>query len=219
MFGHTTPAVLAAKERLEGEGYEVAVFAPGFKSGKAMEELIERGTFKAILDMTVKDYMDEMFGGVHRESGLRRLELAAGAGIPILLSPGCANFIALRAEPGKEFRLPRGFEGRGYVRFNPAFAHVRASREEMEGLGHAIAGVLNRAKGPAAVVFPLRGLSMYDSPGEGLHDPAGDRALLNALKARLAPSVGLVELDAHINDPVVARAAADRLLSMLDRRR
>lgn len=219
MFGHTTPAVMAAKEGLERRGHEVAIFAPGFKSGKAMEELIERGAFKAILDMTVKDYGDEMFGGVHRESGLRRLELAAEMGIPILLSPGCANFIALRAEPGRRFRLPRRFKGRGYVRFNPAFVHVRASKEEMEKLGHAIAAILNRAKGPAVVLFPLRGLSMYDSPGEGLHDPEGDRALLGALKGRLAPSVRLVELDAHINDAAVASAAVEHLTSMLDRRR
>ncbi|MEM3439543.1 MAG: Tm-1-like ATP-binding domain-containing protein [Candidatus Bathyarchaeia archaeon] len=219
MFGHTTPAVMAAKEGLERKGYEVAIFAPGFKSGKAMEELLERGAFKAILDMTVKDYGDEMFGGVHRESGLRRLKLAAEMGIPILLSPGCANFIALRVEPGREFRLPRRFKGRGYVRFNPAFVHVRASKEEMEKLGHAIAAILNRAKGPAVVLFPLRGLSMYDSPGEGLHDPEGDRALLGALRSRLAPSVRLVELDAHINDAYVANAAVEHLTSMLDRMR
>jgi uncharacterized protein (UPF0261 family) len=219
MFGHTTPVVMAAKEELERRGYEVAIFAPGFKSGKAMEELIEQGAFRAILDMTVKDYVDEMFGGVHRESGLRRLELAAEAGIPILLSPGCANFIALRAEPGREFKPPKGFEGRGYVRFNPAFAHVRASREEMERLGHAIAEILNGARGPVVVIFPLRGLSMYDSPGEGLHDPAGDRALLGALKSRLAPRVRLVELDAHINDAAVAQAAVQHLTSMLNHRR
>jgi uncharacterized protein (UPF0261 family) len=43
----------------------------------------------------------------------------------------------------------------------------------------------------------------------------GINAYRRALKAALSPAIRLVELDAHINDEIFARAAVDLLLESL----
>jgi uncharacterized protein (UPF0261 family) len=56
---------------------------------------------------------------------------------------------------------------------------------------------------------------MYDKMGEPLYDPKGDYAFLEALKANLKPSIELIEVDAHINDPEFAEKCARSLLELL----
>ena len=43
------------------------------------------------------------------------------------------------------------------------------------------------------------------------HDPAADRALIDSLKAALAATVEVHELEMDINDPRFAKAMAERL--------
>ena len=52
-------------------------------------------------------------------------------------------------------------------------------------------------------------------PGGAIHDPAADEAFRSELRSRLAPSVALVEIDAHINDPVFVRRACALLFEQL----
>ena len=95
-----------------------------------------------------------------------------------------------------------------------------ATRERDNARGKpwlAAAEQLNRATGPTVLVLPLRGVSMIDAPGKPFHDPEADRALFESLRQHLAPSVELVEVDAHINDPVFADTLADRMLQLLGR--
>ena len=59
-------------------------------------------------------------------------------------------------------------------------------------------------------------MSAIDREGQPFHSPEADAAYREALKAGLAPHVRLVELDAHINDPAFAEAAAAALLELLE---
>ena len=57
--------------------------------------------------------------------------------------------------------------------------------------------------------MPLRGLSALDAEGGAFYDPEADDALFAALRSDLDPRVRLVEVDAHINDPIVATTLVD----------
>ncbi|HYE67669.1 MAG TPA: Tm-1-like ATP-binding domain-containing protein, partial [Anaerovoracaceae bacterium] len=64
MFGVTTPCVNTAKEYLEKRGYEVLVFHATGAGGRSMEDLINAGFIKGVLDLTTTEWCDEVVGGV-----------------------------------------------------------------------------------------------------------------------------------------------------------
>jgi len=209
MFGSTTPAVVRAKSLLEEKGYEVVVFTPNI-GAKAMEELIEQGVFAGVLDITTHDITDALLGGL-LPAGPDRLEAAGRKGIAQIVVPGCVDFI----DKGPLNTLPPEYRERKFYYFNPLFTLVRTSRGEMTRVGKVFADKLSKAVGPTALVFPLRGLSMYNLDGGALYDPEADNAFLEALRKHLKPHVKLVEVDAHINDPVFAETCVSILIDML----
>jgi uncharacterized protein (UPF0261 family) len=97
MFGVTTPCVTASRRMLEERGYEVLVFHATGAGGQAMEQLIEDGAFRAVLDITTTELADELVGGV-MSAGPHRLEAAGRKGIPHLVCPGSNRHGEFRAE-------------------------------------------------------------------------------------------------------------------------
>jgi uncharacterized protein (UPF0261 family) len=93
---------------------------------------------------------------------------------------------------------------------------VRLSPDELRSVGRITAEKINRAKGPTRVFLPLRGLSFPDREGLPHWEPEGNRAFFESLKAHLAPSIPVVELDAHINDPEFIDPVADAFLAMME---
>ena len=211
MYGNTTPAVMRAKQVIEQRGYELVVFHPNGTGGRAMEDLIDRDLFDAVLDFTTHELTDELYGGFHA-AGPHRLEAAGRRGIPQLVVPGCVDFLIREAKG----HLTGKYRGRKSYHFNPVLSLVRASQAEMSAVGRVMAEKLNRAKGPTTVLIPQLGFSMYARPGGPLHDPKGDRAFISSLKRHLAPHVRVLEEHAWINDRRFADRAANLLLEMLE---
>ena len=81
MFGVTTPAVTAVRERLERAGFDVLVFHATGAGGRAMEGLIDDGYVDGVVDVTTTEWCDEVVGGV-LSAGPDRLGAAARAGHP-----------------------------------------------------------------------------------------------------------------------------------------
>lgn len=210
MYGNTTPAVMVAKKLLEERGYEVVVFHPNGTGGRAMEELIEQGVFTAVLDMTTHEIVDELFHGIHA-GGPHRLEAAGKKGVPQVVVPGCVDFIL----HGPVDSLPAEYKKRRVYCFNPAVTMVRTTHEEMITIGRVMAEKLNKAVGPTVVIIPLGGFCMYCHEGEALHDPEGDKIFIASLKKHLKSQIQVVEVDAHINDPVFAQTAVSFLIRMI----
>jgi uncharacterized protein (UPF0261 family) len=104
---------------------------------------------------------------------------------------------------------------RPHYAHSPTFTHVRIDAAGMRKVAGVLAARLNAAIGPTAFALPLRGFSAESRPGGAIHDPAADEAFRSELRARLAPTVALVEVDAHINDPVFVRRACDLLFEQL----
>jgi uncharacterized protein (UPF0261 family) len=200
MFGVTTPAVDAARERLEQLGYEVLVFHATGAGGRALEGLAASGMLAGVLDLTTTELADDLVGGV-LSAGPDRLTAAGRHGVPQVVAPGALDMVNFGPD------VPERFAGRTLYAHNPTVTLMRTTPQEMAELGARIAAKLAAAKGPAVLFVPLRGVSALDAPDRPFHDPEADAACFAALAAH-SPAE---RLDLHINDPEFGRAMADRL--------
>jgi uncharacterized protein (UPF0261 family) len=91
---------------------------------------------------------------------------------------------------------------------------MRTTAAECLALGREIGTKLAAACGPAAILFPTRGVSAIDRTGQPFAHENARAALLAGLRETHA-QVPLIELDLHINDSAFAEAAAHKLLEML----
>ncbi len=210
MFGVTTPCVTQVRERLEQAGYEVLVFHATGTGGRAMEGLIRDGYFAGVADLTTTEWCDEVAGGV-LSAGPNRLEMAAKAGIPQVVSCGALDMVNFHAMD----TVPEQFKSRTLYKHNPTVTLMRTSESECAEIGRRIAEKLNMAIAPVSLMLPLGGLSAIDKAGEPFYDPVANDALFRSLREQIASHVQLIELDLHINDPAFADAAADELLGSL----
>jgi len=210
MFGNTTACVDRARSVMEEAGYEVLVFHATGTGGKTMESLITDGYIVGSLDITTTELADEVCGGV-LSAGPKRGWAASRAGIPAVLVPGCvdmANFWGIETVPDK-------YKDRNLYAWNPNVTLMRTNVEENAKMGEMIAAAANASAAPVAVVLPLKGVSMLDSPGGRFWDPEADQACYDAIKQHLRPGIPVFEMDHNINDPEFADKCAEVLLDML----
>jgi uncharacterized protein (UPF0261 family) len=210
MFGVTTPCVEAGRRALEQAGYEVLVFHATGTGGQTMESFIADGLITGVLDITTTELADELVGGV-LSAGRDRLTAAGLRGLPQVISLGALDMVNF----GPPETVPEKFRGRRFYQHNAAVTLMRTTPEENDRLGKEIAEKASAARGPTAVLVPLRGVSAIDREGQPFWWPEADAALLQSLRQWLSPHVRLVELDLHINDPAFAAEAAGTLLGLL----
>lgn len=210
MFGNTTACVERARANLETCGYEVLVFHATGTGGQMMESLISDGFIRGVLDITTTEWADELAGGI-LSAGPERLEAAGAAGIPQVVVPGCIDMVNF----GPRATVPARYQERQLYEWNPTVTLMRTTVEENRRIGQIFAEKLNAARGPTAVLIPLRGFSILDSPGERFWEPEADRAFIQALRGDLRDGIPVEELDLNINDPQFADRAVSTLLGML----
>ena len=210
MFGNTTACVDQARRRMEDAGFEVLVFHATGTGGRTMEGLITDGYIAGSLDITTTELADEVCGGV-LSAGPERGLAASRAGIPAVLVPGCVdmcNFWGIDT-------IPERYKNRKLYQWNPNVTLMRTNLEENTRMGEMLAEAANAASAPVAVLLPLKGVSMLDSPGSDFWDPEADGACFAAIKRNLRPGIPVIELDRNINDPQFADRIAQTLLDML----
>ena len=209
MFGNTTTSVDRARGVLEKCGYEVLVFHATGAGGRTMESLIADGYIVASMDITTTELADEVCGGVF-SAGSERCMAASRAGVPAVLVPGCvdmANFDAID-------KVPQRYKGRKLYQWNPNVTLMRTDAEENARIGEMIATAANAATAQVAIMLPLKGVSMLDSPGGDFWDPEVDWACFEAIRKNLEPSIPVYELDNNINDDEFADAVANMVLQL-----
>jgi uncharacterized protein (UPF0261 family) len=211
MFGNTTKAVDRAKQILEKEGYEVLVFHATGTGGKVMEGLIEDGLVNANFDFTTTELADYVCGGV-MSAGPDRLMAAAKKGIPTIIVPGCvdmANFWGVETMPPK-------YQSRKLYKWNPNVTLMRTNVEENTRIGELIARAANaHTTEEVAILIPLKGVSMLDSPGGEFWDVEANQACFNTIKKLVRKGIPIIEIDANINDPVFVDKTVEVLLGMI----
>lgn len=210
MFGNTTRAVENARAVMENHGYEVLVFHATGTGGRTMEMLIRDDYFSGVLDITTTEWADEVCGGV-LSAGDSRLEAAAQAGIPQVVTPACidmCNFWAPETVPAK-------YSDRLFYQWNPNVTLMRTNIEENQQIGKIFAEKLNMAKGPVAVLIPMGGFSELDYPGQPFWWPEADQAFVNSLKEYLRPDIPVEISDKDVNHPEFSTKVARKLLEFL----
>ena len=210
MFGNTTTCVERARKAMEAAGYEVLVFHAVGSGGRTMESLIESGVVAGVLDITTTEWADELVGGV-LNAGPTRLEAAARAGVPAIITPGCLDMVNF----GAPETIPAKFAGRTFYKHNPQVTLMRTNVNESAELGQILAEKANLSVGPVTVLMPLKGISVISQEGKAFYDPAADDALFGALRKNLRRDIPVVELECDINAPEFADACVAALLGHL----
>jgi uncharacterized protein (UPF0261 family) len=186
------------------------VFHATGTGGRTMESLISDGYIAASMDITTTELADQVCGGV-LSAGPERCMAASRAGIPAVLVPGCVDM----ANFGGIDTVPQKYAERNLYEWNPNVTLLRTNVEENIRMGEMIAAAANAATAPVAVILPLKGVSMLDSPGNRFWDPAADRACFDSIRKNLKPGIRVIEMDNNINDPAFSEKVAMTLLDML----
>ena len=212
MFGVTTPCVEHARKQVETAGYEVLVFHAVGTGGRTMEAMIRDGLIAGVLDITTTELADERVGGV-LSAGKDRLTAASLRGVPQVISLGALDMVNF----GPPDTVPAKFSNRRFYQHNPSVTLMRTTPEENDALGKEIAEKASAARGPTAVIVPLKGVSAIDKEGGPFWWPEADAALFQSIRNWIGPTAKLIELDMHINDAAFAETAARTLLDLMKR--
>ena len=211
MLGTTTPGALKAKELLEHNGYEFVAFHQNGTGGIAMEEMINEGYFKGVLDINLHEIGDRFFGGLHGSIREGRLESAALKGVPQVIAPGSVNYAVV----GPYGEISDQLKKRKHIIHNSYLTLVRLTPEELESVGKITAEKINKSTGKTHVYIPLKGFSYPDTEGREHWDPEGNNAFIKALKKNLDSRIPCEELDMHINDEEFIEKAVEKLFEFM----
>jgi len=219
-LGTTEGCVRRARCLLEERGYETVVFHTVGAGGRALEECVQEGLIDGVLDISIHEVVDVLFDGDY-DAGQDRLEAAGRVGIPQVIAPGNIDFIAC----GAPEKLPDRYKDRKMHIHNPAICCVRANAEELWVTGQVVAEKLNQAQGPVVVVIPRLGFSSFDGEGGVFWEPETDpfdhaqdrEAFALALKESLKPEIEVIEVEAHINDPLFAETVVEVFGGLMQR--
>ncbi len=193
------------RDPLEARGFEVAVFHATGMGGMAFEALARQGYFAAVLDLALPELGNLMVGSVIN-SGADRGTNAGAAGIPQIVSPGCADLIDYAGWQ----EIPPKYADRPFHAHNRLIKSSGLSPDERRELIRDIAKRLDGARAPVQFIMPLQGVEEWDRAGGPAHDPDGLAAMVD--EVRKSMRVPVTEVDCHIND----QAFADAVLAILD---
>lgn len=215
MFGVTTPCVDAIRNHLESHYYdvEVYVFHATGHGGKAMERLVRQGRLDAVLDLTTTEICDLVTGGL-MSAEPDRLEAAAEAGIPYIVSVGATDM----SNFGPKNTVPEAYRQRRLYEHNPVVTLMRSSPNESKKVAEFIVDKLKGAKTPAAVQvwLPLGGVSMIATPEGPFADKEADDVLFSTIKKGLDGSgIEIIEDPRDINNDGFARDIAEALAQLM----
>ena len=209
-YGINSVCATQAEPLLRERGYEMIAFHANGTGGMAMEEFIAQGLVAGVIDFTLHEIADEMFGGYCKGIGPMRLETAGQFGIPLVVAPGGLD----NAVFSPFYPMPDQLKGRKIHPHDIRFC-VRMEPEEMKQFARIIGEKLNRSKGPTYVLIPKKGWSEADKAGMELFDPKTDQIFVEELRKIINPNIPIEEMDAHISDPAFALRAVEVLDHMI----
>ena len=198
----------ALKAPLEARGYELAVFHTTGMGGRAFEDLAARGAFAVVMDFSLQELVNDMYGSCVT-SGPDRLRGAGRAGTPQIVAPGATDMVDYPAWGSPPAACAGAAAAHAHNRLIASQCIAPPMRREV---AREIGRRLADAQGPTALLLPLHGVEGWDREGGPLHDAEGLAALVDELPRALSPETRLVMLTAHINDDDFAKAA----LAVLD---
>ncbi len=205
MFGVTTPAVTAVREKLEAD-YDVLVFHATGTGGQSMEKLADSGMLSGIIDVTTTEVCDLFMGGV-MSAGEDRFGAVIRTKLPYVGSTGALDMVNF----GAKDTVPEKYKDRNLYVHNPQVTLMRTTPEENRRMGEWIAQRLNQVEGQVRFLIPEKGVSLIDAEGQPFYDPEADAELFSAIERTLKQTDNrrLIRLPYNVNDPEFADALVE----------
>ena len=191
---------------LAERNYEVAVFHATGMNTRLFEKAVRDGLFDFVLDLYAGQELINGICGSLFDPGPHRLEAAAMSGVPQIVSLGIFEMCLW----GSYKPIPEAFAGRRILQHNPILWMTFTNLDEKVKMAQMLADKLNRAKGPAAIIIPLKppqGLTKW-----GLEHLEGLAAVRKELKKNLNSKVNYVEVEASTDD----KEFSDWMLELMD---
>jgi uncharacterized protein (UPF0261 family) len=171
-----------------------------------------------VLDLTTTEICDYITGGV-MSAGAHRLEAAAEAGIPNIVSLGATDMTNF----GPIATVPERYKERKLYEHNTVVTLMRTSKDEARQVGEFIVEKLTKhARNPSAIQvwLPRGGVSMIAVPDGPFEDANVDTVLFQVIRDGLAASgIEVVNDERAINDEKFAHDIADALIVKMGLRR
>ncbi len=210
MFGVTTPCILAASQLLS-EQFDPLIFHATGTGGQAMEHLAAQGEISGMLDLTLTEICDFLFGGV-LPCLSTRLDVVSHANLPWVGAVGALDMVNFWAPT----TVPTALADRLFYHHNPNVTLMRTTPAENAKMGAWIAGKLNSCGGPVRLLIPEKGVSSLDIEGGAFWDSEANAALFEALESNIETTDNrqVVRVPHHINDPEFAQLAVETFLKM-----
>ena len=208
MLGPCEKCASSVRQELEARGYQVIGFSAAGIGDRAMEAMVEQGLFDGVVDLAPGAVIEHLIGGM-RDAGPNRMEAAGKAGIPQIISTCGVNHIT----PPKS-KYTDDHKSRRKYDLDRFRTWLRASPDELKMAAGVFAQKLNNAEAPVKVVIPSKGWSSVDAPGSTTHDPVEDKGFSDELRKGLKSGIGMLEIDANMEEPLFAKAIIDISLGM-----
>ncbi|SFN03492.1 Uncharacterized protein, UPF0261 family [Izhakiella capsodis] len=197
MFGVTTPCINQLVNLLKKQ-FDPLVFHATGNGGTSMESLIDSGEIMAVLDITLTEIADLLFGGVLacKET---RLDCIARTRKPWLGSAGALDMVNF----GGPDSIPERYAQRLFVEHNAQVTLMRTTPEENYQLGVWIGNKLNHCNGPVSFIIPEGGFSALDAPGQPFFSPHARQAFAQGLESTMVQTAHrrIIKTPHHINSP------------------
>jgi uncharacterized protein (UPF0261 family) len=203
-LGTTEACAQRLRADFENKGREVITFHTVGSGGEAMDELIRDEEVETVVDVSLHELGDHLFGGDY-DAGPNRGEAALQKGLPTILVPGNTDFLVTGPLGTARERYP----GRRLHVHNAAITAIATAPEEMEAIASRTAELCTIAKGPVAVLIPMGGFSAFDSPGGPLESPEIRKVFSQTMRTQLPEGIECQEYPHHINDPEFSKSIFD----------
>ena len=211
-FGICEGCASRVRKQLEASGCDVIGFSAAGVCDRAMEEMIAKKMFDAVVDLAPGGVGEHIMAGM-RSAGPHRLEAAGKIGIPQVIAPSGVNLMSPRKS-----RYKPDYHQRKKFDLDKLRTFLRLNGEEIEQVACEFARKLNQARGPVRVLLPTRGWSSIDGPESAIFEPETDRRFIDRLQREITnPEVEIKTFDLNLEDPAFAEIVAENLLELLGR--
>ena len=214
-FGISDGYYEVAKHFWLKRGYNLIPFHSIGENTLAMAELIQKGLFKGILDLTLHDVMDHVAGGAFGRIDKNRLYAYLSKDIPAVIAPGGLDTIA---------HIVYGRQSLHSFRNRKTYHHdfrwgIKANKAEMVKAAKWIGSIFEETNPKNSIfLIPLRGWSYPGEKGNAFYDPELIGLFEKWIKTFIKKE-SVIDVDLSINDPQFGRIACQHLSKLIKNRR
>jgi uncharacterized protein (UPF0261 family) len=210
-FGISDGYYDVAKKFWSKKGYSLIPFHAIGENTMAMGELIRKGFFKGILDLTLHDIMDHVAQGSFGKLDRNRLYAYLSKDLPAVIAPGGLDTVA-RIAYGCQ--LPPGLRKRK-IYYHDFRVGLKATKEEVIDAAKWIGNILKETNPKKSIfLIPLRGWSYPGEKGKKFHDPE----LIKAFRKWIRKFIGeeaVIDVDLPINAAEFGKIACEHLYRLM----